>query len=179
VPVTDRLKAHIMSDATTPIDEIHILRQQVAAMQARLDVLTGGTAVARPVGRPPAIIPLDRVHELSALGLSVKTIAARLGVGLRTLQERAAADPELRAALDEGLAVFVEDAATGLRQLVAERNLGAICFALKTRGGFTVREEQSPAVTINLGSQPATISTAHADELAEQQRAILMELDDF
>jgi hypothetical protein len=54
-------------------------------------------------------------------------------------------------------------------------DLGAIIFFLKTRGGFNVpREPQAPpTVTVNLGSQPASVTSAHAYHLLAEQRRYL------
>ena len=124
-------------------------------------------------GRPPAVIDLPRVRDLAALGLSAEKIADRLGVCRRTLFNRMATDPSIRAAMDNGLSEATEFAARTLFDMAREKNLGALIFFLKTKGGFHVPKEAPPAVTVNLGSQSAPARFDRAAELAEEQARVL------
>lgn len=126
-------------------------------------------------GRPPAAIDLHRVRDLAALGLSAEQIADRLGICRRTLFNRMATDPSIRAAMDEGLSEATEFAARTLFDMAREKNLGALIFFLKTRGGFHVPKEaqQVPAVTVNITPSSRPVTFGRVAELVRRQTEAL------
>ena len=95
-----------------------------------------------------------------------------LGVGESTLQTRIANDPEARAAWDGGGAELAEIAARKMREAVEAGNLQATAFVLRNHGGWAPPRDQQPpaAVTVNIGSLPAPVSSANADRLLADQR---------
>ncbi len=131
------------------------------------------TLDARTLGRPEKPIDPARVRDLAALGLSSEMIATRIGVARRTLFDRMERDPEIRQAFDEGLAEGVEFAARGLQALIAQGNLGALIFYLKSRGGFKDPPSNAPSVVINIGEQKAPVTIESVNDLIEEQRALI------
>jgi hypothetical protein len=140
-----------------------------------LAVMSAVLPQPKAIGRPPAVIDLCRVRDLAALGLSADQITDRLGISRRTLFNHMAADPAIRAAMDEGLSEAIEFAARTLFDMAREKNLGALIFWLKTKGGFNVPKEPTPtpAVIVNIGSQPAPVTLEHVHDMAERQAALL------
>lgn len=146
-------------------------REPLPAVQAPADPASVQRAPGKP-GRPKAEIDLARLRELASLGLAMKHAAALLGLGESTLQQRLMNDPEARAAWDGGGAELAEIAARKMREAVEAGNLQAVAFVLRTRGEWTpLKEPQAaPVVTVNIGAQPAPVSTANADRLLADQR---------
>jgi hypothetical protein len=136
-------------------------------------VATKAISESRRRGRPPLDIDLPAVRRLAGLGLTAQTIADRLGVSRRTLFSRLETDPKARAMYDGGIAELVEFAAAKLHGLIAEGNLGAICFVLKTKGGFNVPRE--PPLAIHVAEHVVTIDGSHVLELAARHSALLDE----
>jgi hypothetical protein len=77
--------------------------------------------------------------------------------------------------MDEGLAVAVETATRTLWDMaIKERNLGALIFWLKCRGGFSIRQE----VQVNVvPSGFAPTLDDHITEMAARQSALLDAVD--
>ena len=157
-------------------DVLAALRQEVASLREQMATRRSAPQPATAVrgqGRPKCELDLDRVKELAALGLSHRHAAPLLNVNLRTFDQHLADDADVREAWDAGRAEAVEKHARRLETLAENGDLGAIIFYLKTRGGFTVPCDPVASVTVNLGSQPAPVSTAHADQLLANQRRYL------
>lgn len=112
------------------------------------------------------------MRELAALGLSAEQIADRLGISRRTLFSRMATDPEIRASMDAGLSEATEFCARTLLDMAGERNLGALIFWLKTRGGYTVPKDPPPPVVVNVGSMPAPVDTDAIKAMVERHRRL-------
>lgn len=129
----------------------------------------------KAAGRPPTPIDLSRLRDLAALGLSADQIADRLGISRRTLFNRMAAEPQIRATMDAGLSEATEFCARTLLDMARERNLGALIFWLKTRGGFNVPKEAAPAVAvqIHIDATEAPVDFDHVDRLAARQAELL------
>jgi hypothetical protein len=125
----------------------------------------------RPRGRPVVDVDFEQVAELAKLGLSVQTIADRLGVSRRTLFNRLEQDPSARAIYDGGVADLVTLAAGQLRKLVERGDLGAIALVLRTRGSF-VTPRQEVAVTISQPAQGPLIDS-HVMDMIEEHRRLL------
>lgn len=128
----------------------------------------------RPMGRPRIAIDVAEITRLAALGLSADQIADRLGVSRRTLFNRMNEDPAAREAMDQGLSEGIDFAASKLHELISEKNLGAICFYLRTRGHWRAAPQVIQVTHSN--TAPPTID-GHIFDLAARQSALL-DLDD-
>lgn len=101
--------------------------------------------IKRERGRPMKEIDLNEVARLAGLGLTREQIAALLNISLPTLYSRQKEDPAFAEAMKSGRAKSLEVVSSRLMELVAEGNLGAMIFYLKSQGGWS--EKQSIELT--------------------------------
>jgi hypothetical protein len=90
-------------------------------------------------GRKAVPLSVERLHELARIGLSLKQIAASVGLSSRRLCERLAAEPELRQAIDAGRAESIEVFSTALFLKAMAGNVSAMKWYLQRYGGFGKR----------------------------------------
>jgi acyl CoA:acetate/3-ketoacid CoA transferase alpha subunit len=126
-------------------------------------------APKRPVGRPLVAIDYQAVAELAKLGLSLDTIADRIGVDRTTLTAHMTRHPELRAAYNAGVADLVAIAAGKLRDMVMAGDLGAVIFTLRTKGGFTTPKQE---VSVTVTQSGPTID-GHVTDIAIEHSRLL------
>lgn len=122
---------------------------------------------------------MDRFRIMASTGLELGQIAAAFGYSVMVLEDALKRWPDLRREYEQARAQGIAQAAQMLATLVESGDLEAIKFLLKAKGGFNApREPNGPGVVINLGAQPAIVTTINADSLADEQRRILEEPDD-
>jgi hypothetical protein len=114
-------------------------------------------------------IDFQAVAELAKLGLSIETIADRIGVDRKTLHNHMGRVPEFRAAYNAGVADLVTLAAGKLRNLVEMGDLGAICLVLRTKGGFTTPKQE---VSVTVTQSGPTID-GHVTDIAIEHSRLL------
>lgn len=127
-------------------------------------------APKRPVGRPPTVIDYQMVGELAKLGLTTDTIADRLGIDRKTLWNHMGKVPELRAAYNAGVADLVTLAASKLRGLVEQSDLGAIALVLRTRGNFVTPKQE---VSVTVTNQAGPLIDGHVSDIALEHSRLL------
>lgn len=88
------------------------------------------------MARKQAEIDLKKVEALAAHGLNEKEIAESLGISVRTLHNRKS-DTAFVEALRRGKSKGIAVVTSALFELVKDKNLGAICFYLKCRAGWS------------------------------------------
>jgi hypothetical protein len=112
-------------------------------------------------------LDIERFEELAGLGLTMPQTAAILGMDATTLRRRVAEHETLRMAWARGQASLVEACARVVRDAAVDGNLQAAAFILRSKG--YVEKEPKQEVAVNLiGSQPAPVSAAHAEELLRE-----------
>lgn len=79
---------------------------------------------------------LKRVHKVASQGMLERDIAFLLGIHPGTLPVMKAKFPELNDAIKKGTAEGIEDAIKGLKYHITKKNLTALLFYLKCKGGF-------------------------------------------
>jgi hypothetical protein len=126
-------------------------------------------------GRPQWVPPnLREVENLAGKGLSLQQIAAALGIAPSTLYKRKKDFSEFSEALEKGAAKGISIVANALWQAaVADRNVTAMIFFLKCRGGWRERDIEGGAhvnvVNVN-GVEPSD------DELRCEEQEQLIRL---
>ena len=88
---------------------------------------------------------------------AVYSIAAKIGCGYTTLKRYIAEHPELKEVQEERDSATVEVATSQLMKLIRGGSLGAICFMLERKGGWTNKqkiESDVPLPNIVLGVIP-------------------------
>jgi hypothetical protein len=86
-------------------------------------------------GRPRAVIDAEQVERLAPM-LTQEQLADYFGIDPATFRRRVSQDGALKRAYKKGKSRAIAGAAGSLLQLVRQGNLGAICFYLKTQGGW-------------------------------------------
>jgi hypothetical protein len=126
----------------------------------------------RGPGRPRVVLDLEAVRKLATIGLNATQIADRLRIGRRTLLAKAAEDPAVRQALDEGLSDGISFAAGKLWEKIEAGDLGSIVFYLRTRAHW-----RSAPDTLNVNVRqfggPAPTIDDHVLDLAARHTALL------
>ena len=169
---------------------------EAAAERDAQDRATARTIQARPVFRPPVntefaapysrvpAVPLpadqpfaeymDEFRRMARGGVSIESIGAAFGFPPTVVAEILRLWPDVTRAHAQCAALSIGHAADQLQGLIDSGELGAITFFLKTRGGFAsaAAERDTPLVNINIGSMPATVSPAHAEELLREQATL-------
>ena len=77
------------------------------------------------------------VERLAGIGLTNSIIADYFGVHRVTFQSWLNKDDSLNIAIRKGKAKAISIATGGLFELIKSKNLGAICFYLKTQAGWS------------------------------------------
>jgi len=131
---------------------------------------TAVTTTKNKAGRPRAHVDLAQVTELAAQGYSMNDIARKLGVSERLMWQRCAEDPSVKSAYDTGVDDLFGLATKTLRELILERNLGAICFLLRNKFKWTAGSTSE--VTIKHEVQMPTI-TSHVLDMAREHSLLL------
>ena len=103
------------------------------------------------IAMPREKIELDiqQVEELASQGLTMEQIATCLGISDKTIYRRKKEQSELSAAIKRGQERGVAFAASQLRNLIAEGNLGAVIFYLKSKGKWSEKIDLSGTVNVN------------------------------
>ena len=118
--------------------------------------------------KPKIEIDLNEVEDLASRGLTKQQIADKLGISERTLYTRQSESAEFAEAIKRGGAKGVAFASNKLFEAVERGEAWAICFFLKTKGGF--KETQKVEMT-------ADVKTTEV-ELTNKQKATLDRLLD-
>lgn len=95
-------------------------------------------------GRKLIPIDLKKVENFASRGLSQAQIAAALGVAESTVQDRVARYQEFRQALANGRAKGIAQVANKLFEACMRGEGWAICFYLKTVGGYQEKPPPPP-----------------------------------
>lgn len=125
---------------------------------------------------------LENVEKLSALGLNQEQIAYRLGVRRQLISEKKKDYPDIADSIKKGRAKGVEEATSKLQELIAEKDLGAIAFYLKARGGWSDRvsekelksAKQKVSILFKLCEE---ILNDPAEEMAAAKKMVSLHLD--
>jgi hypothetical protein len=88
-------------------------------------------------GRKPIVIDLAEVERLAGLGLSEAQICNCIGIHVDTLAHRKRQSSIFSEALKRGRDRALAQVSNWLYELCAEKNLGALIWYEKTRGGFS------------------------------------------
>jgi hypothetical protein len=138
---------------------------------------SGGRQGTKPMA---VIFNLERVKKLAASGFTVAQIAQAHGVGRRLLFKRMAEDPELKAAIDEGSDINLDQIEETLYQIAKDQEhrgcVTAAIFIMKTKRGW--RETNALELTgkdgqpLQHGVFVMPMATMSADEWAQRARVI-------
>jgi hypothetical protein len=139
----------------------------------RVPAIVAQNGRREPVAHPFAH-NMDMFRNMARSCIDLDQIAAAFGYSGAGLMDALQRWPDLRRDYEQARAQGIAKAAEVLAQLVEAGDLEAVKFLLKAKGGFNApRDPGGPGVVINLGAQPATVTTINADRLAEEQRMIL------
>jgi hypothetical protein len=115
---------------------------------------------------------LPHVERMAKQGMSLRHIAARLGVALFALEEACKLFPDVAVALSGGLARGIDEQSEALYRAGVRGDVGAAKFFLQTKGDF-VPASTAPQVIVNIGEQKASVTTIAIESMAERQKALL------
>jgi len=110
------------------------------------------------------------VKALRASGGIISVAARSMGITRETASRCVSKWPELRAVIEEANEVTVDEAIVGLRELIADRNVAAIIFTLKTLGkarGYAQRYEVT-------GADGGPVQTADVMALTNEELAAIV-----
>ena len=113
--------------------------------------------------KPRIEIDLGKVESLASRGLTREQIANALGISERTLYTRQSESAEFADAIKRGYAKGVASVSNKLYESAMRGEAWAVCFFLKTKGGF--KETQKLEMT-------ADVKTTEV-ELTAKQKATL------
>ena len=113
--------------------------------------------------KPRIEIDLGKVESLASRGLTREQIADALGISERTLYTRQSESAEFADAIKRGYAKGVASVSNKLYESAMRGEAWAVCFFLKTKGGF--KETQKVEMT-------ADVKTTEV-ELTAKQKATL------
>lgn len=91
--------------------------------------------------KPRIEIDLQKVERYASLGLTQQQIADALGISVDTLYSRKRENQDFQDAIKRGQAKGVAFVASRLLEKVKERDTASIIFFLKTRGGWTEKQQ--------------------------------------
>ena len=128
------------------------------------------TTTKRGAGRPRVHVDLEQVTQLASLGYSMADIARHMNLSESLLWQRVREDPRVQEAYNIGIDDIFNLATRTLRELVLERNLGAICFLLRNK--FKRTAGSTSEITVKHEVQVPTID-GHVQELAAYSKALL------
>ena len=118
--------------------------------------------------KPTIEIDLNKVEELAGRGLTQQQIADALGISRTTLQGRIRDSELFEQAIKRGQAKGIASVSNKLFESAMRGEAWAVCFFLKTKGGF--KETQKVEMT-------ADVKTTEV-ELTNKQKATLDRLLD-
>lgn len=131
--------------------------------------MSGYPPTTVPKGRPRVNLPIDRVRELSALGLSQEQAAYRLGCAPRTFGWHLANDPTLKDAWLSGKANAIEDAARTIWQRGMNGSDACLIFWLKCQANWA-----PPKQDIKITMTPAgPLIDGHVTDIALEHSKLL------
>jgi|GEM_PF-6146291 len=115
-------------------------------------------------GVAPRVLTEDEKNQIEKLAkyLTADQIADVLMISRRTLYRIFDRDDDVMARYKKGCAEAVGIAGQSLMKLVLENNLGAICFFLKTRGGW--KESAKMQVELGLSDEMLAIMNVARNE---------------
>lgn len=91
--------------------------------------------------KPKIELDLQKVEEYAGLGLTREEIALSLGVSYSTLNRRVKESEEVDAAMKRGRAKANIKVGNALMKAIEGGNVTAIIFYLKTRAGWTEKQQ--------------------------------------
>ena len=91
--------------------------------------------------KPRIEIDLQKVEHYASLGLTQQQIADALGISRTTLYSRIKESEQFEQAIKKGQAKGIAFVAARLLEKVKERDTASIIFFLKTRGGWTEKQQ--------------------------------------
>ena len=124
--------------------------------------------------KPKIEIDLAQVEILASRGLTKEQIADALGISQTTLYTRQRESADFVEAIKRGKAKAISFVAGKLQKLIDEGNLGAICFYLKTQGGWS---EKSEMTLKGDAENPIPIDNRVPDLTPDQVMAIMLKRD--
>lgn len=173
--------AAVLSEIDEDIRAEREAPRRLAAAPRRDFSIPSGAELAAPYSSIPAVATaadqpfaayMGEFRRLARGGVSLEAIGAAFGFPPSVMAEIIQIWPDVARAHAQCAALAIGNAADQLQNLIGTGELGAITFFLKTKGGFaTAAERESPLVNINIGSMPAPVSAAHADELLREHEA--------
>jgi hypothetical protein len=94
-------------------------------------------------GRPAIVLTKEQIKELEelAVNMTIEQIADYFGISERTFYEIKNRDSGVSGAYKKGKATGIKKATNLLWELMEERNITAIIFYLKTRGGWSEKQQ--------------------------------------
>jgi DNA-binding CsgD family transcriptional regulator len=122
-------------------------------------------------GRPAKELSKEQLKELEelAVNMTIEQIADYFGISERTFYELKNRDSAVSAAYQKGKAAGIKKATNLLWELMEERNITAIIFYLKTRGGWSEKQEIDLKTSEKL---PAPQFIFEVDGIVEKEGAI-------
>ena len=143
------------------------------------DMLRGEKGLPKPhtlmLNVPPHIFTdrLDHIERMAFQGMGLQQISARLGVSTRVFTDAAERFPDIRAALEGGVARAADElSGVAMRNAITGKDSGMIKFLLQAKHSF-VQPRDTPNVTVNIGQLGAPPTIDHADNLEAEQRRLL------
>ena len=115
-------------------------------------------------------LDIQQVEDLAAQGLTFEQIATCLGISDKTIYRRKGESSEVSEAIKRGRERGVAFAASQLQNMIAQGNLGAVIFYLKTKGGWTEKQIIETKDTTDEKEVAKTLTTAELLELAKAKR---------
>ena len=119
--------------------------------------------------KPRIEIDLGKVESLASRGLTREQIANALGISERTLYTRQSESAEFADAIKRGYAKGVASVSNKLYESAMRGEAWAVCFFLKTKGGF--KETQKVEMT-------ADVKTTEVELTAKQKATLDKVLDE-
>ena len=119
--------------------------------------------------KPRIEIDLGKVESLASRGLTREQIADALGISERTLYTRQSESAEFADAIKRGYAKGVASVSNKLYESAMRGEAWAVCFFLKTKGGF--KETQKVEMT-------ADVKTTEVELTAKQKATLDKVLDE-
>lgn len=123
----------------------------------------------KPNNRPRLVLSVERVRELSALGLSQEQAAYRLGCALRTFAHYLATDADIAEAWRSGKARAIEDAAKTIWARGMAGSDACLIFWLKCQANWA-----PPKTDVKITITPSgPLIDAHISDLALDHSRLL------
>lgn len=119
--------------------------------------------------KPRIEIDLDEVETLASRGLTQQQIADALGISVDTLYSRKRENQDFQEAIKRGQAKGVASVSNKLYESAMRGEAWAVCFFLKTKGGY--KETQKVEMT-------ADVNTTNVELTAKQKATLDKVLDE-